>query len=146
MLTDLALGGRWPDLAREMRRLQQDMNRIFGGLRVAVPSEYPPVNVWVGADGAIVTAEIPGVAPDQIDITVHQDTVTLRGKREPAIPEKDVTVHREERVTGTFARTLVLPFRVDSEKAAARFERGILILELPRPQADKPRQIKITSA
>jgi HSP20 family protein len=146
MLTDLALGGRWPDLAREMRRLQEDMNRIFGGLRVAVPTEYPPVNVWVGADGAIVTAEIPGVAPDQIDITVHQDTVTLRGKREPAVPEKDATVHREERVTGTFARTLVLPFRVDSEMAAARFERGILILELPRPQADKPRQIKITSA
>src|SRR5678816_2867785 len=73
MLTDLALGGRWPDLARDMRRLQEEMNRTFGGFRFAVPAEYPPVNVWAGADGAIITAEIPGVAPDQIDITVHQD-------------------------------------------------------------------------
>lgn len=146
MLTDLALGGRWPDLARDMRRLQEEMNRTFGGFRFAVPAEYPPVNVWAGADGAIITAEIPGVAPDQIDITVHQDTVTLRGKREPAAPGKGATVHREERTVGAFARTLVLPFRVDSEKASARFERGVLILELPRPPADKPRQIKINPA
>lgn len=146
MLTDLALGGRWPDVAREMRRLQEDMNRMLGGFRVAVPTEYPPVNVWVGAEGAIVTAEIPGVAPDQIDITVHEDTVSLRGKRESALPDKEATVLREERGTGAFARTLVLPFRVDSEKAAARFERGVLVLELPRPAADKPRQIKISRA
>ena len=73
MLTDFALGGRWPDLARDMRRLQEEMNRAFGGFRLAVPAEYPPVNVWAGADGAIITAEIPGVAPDQIDITVLHD-------------------------------------------------------------------------
>jgi HSP20 family protein len=146
MLADLAFGARWPDMAREMRRLQEEVNRLFGGIRPAAAGEYPPVNVWVGANGAIVTAEIPGLASDQIDITVHQDTVTLRGKREPAVPDKEATVLREERESGAFARTLVLPFRVDAEKAAARFERGILVLELPRPAADKPRQIKITAA
>ena len=146
MLTDFAVGGRWPDIARDMRRLQDEMNRVFGGFRAAIPGEYPPINVWAGADGAIVTAEIPGIVPDQLDITVHQDTVTLRGKREAAVPAKDAAVHREERATGAFARTLVLPFRVDSEMVSARFERGILILELPRPPADKPRQIKINPA
>jgi HSP20 family protein len=133
-------------MAREMRRLQDDMNRMFGGLRFAPTAEYPPVNVWAGADGAIITAEIPGMAPDQIDIAVHQDTVTLRGQRQTSPPDRDATVHREERPIGAFARTVVLPFRVDSEKTSARFERGILIIELPRPPADKPRQIKITSA
>jgi HSP20 family protein len=76
---------------------------------------------------------------------VHQDTVTLRGKRDPEIMGgEDVIVHRQERAHGPFSRTVVLPFRVDADQVSARFDRGILILELPRPAADKPRRIAIT--
>ena len=57
---EYARGGRWPDLFGEMRRAQTEMNRLFGGLRYTAQEEYPPVNVWVGTEGAIVTAAIPG--------------------------------------------------------------------------------------
>jgi HSP20 family protein len=143
MLMEHANEGRRPDLLREIRRSQQDMNRFFGGLGFALRPELPPVKVWAGAEGAIITAEIPGVAPDQIDVTVYQDTVTFRGKRDPEKLGDDVLVHRQERVHGPFARTVVLPFRVDADKVAARFARGMLSLELPRPASDKPRQVKI---
>jgi HSP20 family protein len=70
----------------------------------------------------------------------------LRGQREPEQVGEDATVHRQERATGPFARTVVLPFRLDADKVSARFERGVLALSLPRPEADKPRQIKIASS
>jgi HSP20 family protein len=137
---------RVPDVLRDMRRAQEEMNRLFGGLRFVLRSEFPAVNLWTSPDGVIVTAQVPGVSPDQLDVTVHQDTVTLRGKREPETFEGEVVWHRQERPLGPFSRTLVLPFRVDADRVSARFERGVLILELPRPASDKPRQVKIAHA
>ena len=137
---------RLPDLFRDMRRAQDDMTRLFGGLRVALRTEFPAANVWANPDGAIVTAQVPGVQPDQLDVTVHQDTVTLRGRREPESIEGEVIVHRRERPYGPFTRTFILPFRVDADRVSARFNRGILSLELPRPESDKPRHVKISHA
>jgi HSP20 family protein len=146
MLREYAAAGRWPDLFRETRRAQDEMNRLFGGLRLAQRPEFPPVNVWAGGDATMITAEIPGVSSDQLEITVHQDTVTLRGKRDPEVVDPGAVTHREERAHGTFTRTVVLPFRVDADRVSARFDRGVLTLELPRPEADKPRQIKVAHA
>jgi HSP20 family protein len=145
MLRDYVMERRWPDLYREMRRTQEEMNRLFGGLRLAVRAEFPPVNLWAGPDRALVTVEVPGVSPEEIEITVHQDTVTLRGKREPEILE-DAVEHRRERMHGAFQRSIVLPFRVDADGVSARFDRGVVTLELPRPAADKPRQVKVARA
>jgi HSP20 family protein len=146
MLREYAAGSRLPDVFRDMRRTQEELNRLFGGLRFALRTEFPPVNVWASADGAIVRAQVPGVSPDQLDVTVHQDTVTLRGKREPEALDGDVVVHRQERPQGPFTRTLVLPFRVDADQVNARFDRGVLTLELPRPESDKPRKVRIGHA
>jgi HSP20 family protein len=143
MLRAYPAASRRPELFREVRRAQEDLGRLFGSLRFLPRAEFPPVNIWAGADGAVVKAEIPGVSPDQIDVTVHQDTVTLRGKREPEALDSDTIVHRQERPYGPFARAMVLTFRVDADRVAARFERGTLTLELPRPAADQPRRVKI---
>ena len=137
---------RLPDLFRDMRRAQDDMTRLFGGLRLGLRTEFPAANVWANPDGALITAQVPGVQPDQLDVTVHQDTVTLRGKRDPEPIEGEVIVHRRERPYGAFTRTFILPFRVDADRVSARFNRGILTLELPRPESDKPRHVKITHA
>jgi HSP20 family protein len=88
-------------------------------------------------------AEMPGISADQLDISVHQNTVTLRGKREAEVMGDDVRTIRRERMYGAFSRAVVLPFRIDPEKIAANLERGVLRLELPRPEDDKPRHIKI---
>jgi HSP20 family protein len=146
MLREYAAETRLPQIFRDMRRAQDEMNRFFGGLRFDFRSEFPAFNVWAGADGALVTAQVPGVSPDQIDITVHRDTVTLRGKRDPEEVGEEAVVHRRERPHGPFTRTIVLPFRVDANRVSARFERGILALELPRPEDDKPRHIKVANA
>jgi HSP20 family protein len=146
MLSEHSVTGRWPDFFRDMRRTQEQMNRLFRGLPLTVTAEFPPVNVWVNSDGAIVAAEVPGVKQDQLDITVYQNTVTLRGQRDAEPLAEDAIVHRRERATGQFARTVVLPFRLDADQVSARFERGVLTLALPRPATDKPRQIKIASS
>jgi HSP20 family protein len=143
MQTEYTTTGRWPDVFREMRRAQDEVNRIFGGLRFAARTEFPPVNIWAGEDKVILMAEMPGVSPDQVDVTVHQDTVTLRGKREPEAHGDDAVALRHERPHGAFVRTIVLPFRVDADKVAARFVQGVLTLDLPRPASDQPRQIKV---
>jgi HSP20 family protein len=146
MLGEYATAVRWPDVFRETRRVQDEMNRLLGGLRLPQSADFPPVNVWAGGDGTTVMAQVPGVNPDELDITVHQDTLTLRGKRDPEPQDDNTIVHRQERPLGPFTRTIVLPFRVDVDKVSARFDRGLLTLELPRPEADKPHHIKIARA
>ena len=76
-------------------------------------------------------------------ITIRRDIVTLRGNRPPEAVEQGAVVQPEERMHGAFARTIVLPFRVDADKASARFEHGVVSLTLPRPEDDKPHQIKV---
>jgi HSP20 family protein len=146
MLMEQESGGRWPDVLFAMRRAQDQMNRLFAGVSPALTEEFPAVNVWANPDGAVVMAQIPGVSTDQIEVTVHQDTVTLRGKRDPEQMDPDVIVHRQERPYGPFVRTVVLPFRVDADKVSASFSRGVLTLQAPRPESDKPRQVKIAHA
>ncbi|MBW8269622.1 Hsp20/alpha crystallin family protein [Caldovatus aquaticus] len=141
-------GSGWLDPLREMERMRQEMDRLFGELMPTLRREFPPMNIWAGENGVVVTAQVPGVRPDDLEITVHENTLTLKGRREPdpqaAAP--DVAYHRQERSYGSFARTVALPFRVDPEKVNARFDNGILTVELPRPEADKPRRIQVKKA
>jgi HSP20 family protein len=141
MLTEYTSRPQFSDLFREMQRRSSNADRLF--LRLAQPMDFPPANIWSSGDSAIVTAELPGVSPDKLDITIQQVTVTLRGTREPEVIGEGIIVHRQERPHGDFVRAIVLPFRVDAEKVSAHFVRGILRLELPRPEQDKPRKIKV---
>jgi HSP20 family protein len=143
MLREVPVQNRLPDLFQELRRTQTEMNRLVGGLRLQMRSRFPAGNVWAGEEGAIVKAEVPGVDPEQLDITLLQDTVTLRGKRDPEQLGEESIQLRAERVHGPFTRTVVLPFRIESDKVAAHLNLGVLTLELPRPAEDRPRQIKL---
>ena len=140
------LGG--PDPSRELRRLQDEMDRLMGALAPAARGAgagaggFPAVNVYAGPDGIAVVAELPGVEKDDLEVQAHQDTLTLRGARRPAA-EQPGAYHRRERRSGAFTRTVQLPYRVDPERIEARLENGVLRLSLPRPQEDKPRRIAI---
>jgi HSP20 family protein len=140
----------WPSTPwREMDRLRREMNRLFAGWPTAyrwraAPS-YPAMNVWTNEEGGVVTAELPGLAPEDIDISVQDDTLTLRGRREPDELEEGAAYHRRERGTGAFARTVQLPFRVEGDKVEATFEKGVLNISLPRAEEDKPKKIAIKS-
>ena len=128
---------------REMRHIQQEMERWS---RSAVaPQGFPAINVYAHHDGIVITAELPGVREDDLEITVHRDTVTLRGERQdPTNGAKGY--HRRERRSGTFGRTFSLPFQVDPEKVEAKLRNGILTVMLYRPEQDKPKRIRLSAA
>jgi HSP20 family protein len=135
----------WRDPLRELRRMQDEFDRVYG-TQARVSEEFPPLNLWTGEQGAVLTAALPGVEPDSLEITVHQDTLTLKGKRAPDTGEGDATFHRRERRHGTFGRTIALPFSVDSDHVEARLEDGILSLMLPRHESERPRRIEISKS
>lgn len=136
----------WGEPLAPLRRIQEEINRAFGEQRWAPPAEFPPINIWRGPDGIIVTAEIPGVSLDAVDLTVHQNTLTIKGRREPEAKEPEASFHRRERTFGSFSRTIALPFNVDPEQVKAAAQNGILTVKLPRPESDKPRKIKISQS
>jgi HSP20 family protein len=128
-----------------MRKMQayDDLNRMFGGLRFYTTPEFPMLNLWTSPDGAILAAEVPGVAPEALDVTVRRDTVTIRGTRPEEPVEEGGAWMRQERAHGAFARTITVPFPIDPDKSSAKFERGLVVLTLPRPESDKPHRIKV---
>jgi HSP20 family protein len=101
------------------------------------------MNVWANPDGAVVTAELPGVNPEDIDVSVVGETLTLTGSRTPEELKEGEKYHRRERGQGKFTRTFQLPFPVEADKVEAVFEKGVLHISLPRAEADKPKKISI---
>lgn len=141
MITRMLYGA---DALGNMRRLQDEMNRLQerGPTRAA---EHPAVNVFANQDGVILTAELPGVRSEDLDISIHRDFVTLSGDRRTETEEAR-GYHRRERRQGRFVRTLSLPFMVDPKKAEADLVDGVLTLELPRAEEDKPRRISVKTS
>lgn len=136
----------WRSPRRDVERLRREMNRLFTEWPMrarwgAAPS-YPAMNVWVDEESAVVTAELPGVDLEEIDISVEGDTLTLRGDR--WLDEQEgMTYHRRERRHGAFVRTFHLPFRVDASIVEATLRDGVLNLVLPRAAEDKPKKITV---
>ena len=131
------------DPFREMRRLQDEVNRLFQ-TAAAPRAGFPAINVYAHQDGVVLTAELPGVKQDDLDITVHRDTVTLRGERQDQ-PQGARAYDRRERGQGGFARTFGLPFQVDPEKVEAKLVDGVLTLTLQRHEQDKPKRIRVSA-
>jgi HSP20 family protein len=135
---------------REVEQLRREMNQLFEqldrGPRLSAATTYPAMNVWTNADGAVITAELPGMNADDLEISVQGDTLTLRGSRSAEEQGEGMTYHRRERGSGQFRRSFQLPFNVDPNKVEANYERGVLHIFLPRSEADKPRKIQVRSA
>src|SRR5574340_479234 len=109
----------------EVQNLRREMNRLFAGFDQEIGGEFPAINVWVGKDDAIVSADMPGVEIDKIDISVVRDSLTISGTREPIALGEGESYYRQERDYGRFTRTLQLPFEVEANKVEARYEKGI---------------------
>ena len=125
----------------ELRRMQGEMNRLFSGYAPAT-RDFPPINIWLGDNSVVVTSELPGITRDDVTLNLQEDVLTLEGTRRPP-QEENVNWQRRERAYGTFSRAVQLPFRVDSDKVQARFNNGILEIELERLEADRPKKIEI---
>jgi len=135
-----------PAYLAEVNRMQREMERLFGSAVPrrfrSVPS-YPALNVWTNEEGALVTAELPGLEAKDVEINVVGETLTLSGKREAEELSENTRYHRRERGCGEFTRSIELPFPVQAEKVEARLEKGVLQVTLPRAEEDKPRKITV---
>lgn len=137
---------RLPSIWREMNQLQDEMNRLFDTYqpsRFRTASGYPAVNIWSREDSIKVTAEVPGINPKDIEISVVGETLTLSGIRKPDELKEGARYHRHERGYGKFTRAIQLPYSIDANKVDAKFKNGVLDINLPRAEADKPKKITV---
>ncbi len=126
----------------ELKRLQRDMNRLFNGYSQGT-DVFPAINVWTSEENVVLSAELPGVDPESIDIEVRENVLILQGERKPEDLGSEAVCHRAERGVGRFSRSLRLPYEVENDKIKARFKNGVLNIELPRAESSKPRKIAI---
>jgi HSP20 family protein len=103
---------------------------------------FPAINVFQEGDNLVAILEVPGVDKADLEIQAKGDAIRISGKKAIAYPE-GVSLHRRERVTGTFDRTLTVPMQIDAEGIKAEYRDGVLALLMPRAEADKPRSIRI---
>jgi HSP20 family protein len=110
---------------------------------VASRSWMPPVDIQETEDGYRLTAELPGLTRDDINITMENNVLRLSGERKFEKDVKKESYHRIERAYGTFGRSFVLPQQVSSEKVEAAFKDGVLTVTVPKAEQAKPRKIAI---
>jgi HSP20 family protein len=128
-----------------MLTLNRAFDQAFGGSlgsRVWVPA----MDVAERGDAYIVLAELPGVSPDQVEVSFEQNVLTIRGTKPASFDvsnEGEVRVFAAERVDGSFERSVRLPEFVDADRIAARFENGVLTVTVPKAEAAQPRKITI---
>jgi HSP20 family protein len=125
------------------------LNRVFdqafganGGSRVWVPA----MDVAERADAYLVQAELPGVSPEQVELSFEQNVLTIRGTKPAgfdASTDGELRVFAAERVHGSFERSVRLPEFVDADRISARFDKGVLSVSVPKAEAAKPRKIQI---
>ena len=149
MLEIMSIGPRNPwTIFDELESLQSDMNRMLSGQEAArrAKAVYPPMNVWASAEGLTVDAEMPGVDPGEVEISVVGDELTLKGKVNVQDLPAGEALLRRERPSGEFARTLQLPFRAHAGGVKATCKNGIIRISIPRSEEEKPRKIAIETA
>jgi HSP20 family protein len=130
-------------LREAMNSLLQDSFVRPGGSPPQAGHAPLPLDVCETENAFVVKASLPGVKPDHVQITVHGDTLTIRGESKVEEEKKGEHWHLRERRLGTFQRALTLATPVNSDKAQADFEDGVLTLTLPKAESARPRQIKI---
>lgn len=135
---------------RDMRTLREAMDDLFEESfveprqRRIEPRERRlrlPLDVYTTPEEIVIVASLPGLTPDEVDITIDGDRLTIRGQLRP--PLENVDYLFQERAYGPFARTLTLNVPINADEADAVFENGVLTLSLPKAEESKPRTIQV---
>lgn len=143
---------RW-DPFREMVSLRDAFNGLLQESFVR-PGSLPdgagvltlPLDIAETAEAFVVRASVPGVRPEDVQVTVHGDTLTIQARSEQAEERKGEAWHLRERRTGTFRRSVSLSVPVDADRATAEHDHGVLTLTLPKAESAKPKQIRVGPA
>lgn len=133
--------GEFTPLRRAMDRLFEDT--MLRPSAAWVASEMPTIDLYETDDNLVLKATLPGVKPEDVDITVTGDTLVLKGEIKAEEDVKREGYYRKERRHGSFSRAISLPLLVEIDKAEALYENGILTLTMPKAEAIKPKAIKV---
>ena len=141
---------RW-DPYRDVIALQNRVNSLFrdmsgGDDPVAAASFVPAVDIYEDAQKVMLKLEVPGIDQKDLDVRVENHTLTVKGERKFEAEEKEQNFHRIERSYGSFFRAFTLPSTVETENVQARYNAGVLKLELKKKPEAQPKQIKIDVA
>jgi HSP20 family protein len=139
------------DPFRELRSLQDEMTRLFTGV---MPTSFnreemthgawaPSVDIYEDKDNFVVKAELPGMKKEDIDVSLHDGSLSISGERKSEEKVEDGEVYRSERYFGRFQRTVALPATVDAGKIKAQYQDGVLTVTLPKAEEAKPKQIDV---
>jgi HSP20 family protein len=129
-------------------QLRRGLDDVFERVTSGAPRRsrvFPPVNIYDSSEGFVLTAELPGLSADQVEISVEGNRMTLSGERRIEHPA-NAGKHRVERPTGSFRRVIDLPRDLDPEKAEAVCRHGILMIRIPRAEDQKPRRISVKAS
>jgi HSP20 family protein len=137
--------GELMTLRQAMDRLFDDDYRPFRWMSGGLDGPALPLDVTTSDDAVTIEAALPGIKPEDVDITVENGTVRISGKTADERKAEEGSYVVQEIRRGSFSRTVTLPNGVEPDKATATFEHGILRLEIPKAEQLKPRQIKISA-
>jgi HSP20 family protein len=124
------------------RALENRLDSDWLGTTTASMGTYPPVNVFQQGDDLVAIVELPGVNKEDLNIQAKENTIRIAGRKAVDYPE-NVSLHRRERLSGVFDRTLVVPMQIDPDRIKAEYNDGLLALFIPRAERDKPRTIEV---
>lgn len=127
---------------------RDELNRLFGGSAFepsldALNHWAPAVDVYEDKESVIVQAELPGLKKEEIEISLHENLLTIAGERKQESKEDSAAVSRSERYFGRFQRSVGLPKAVDASKVKAAYKDGLLTITLPKAEEARPRQIQV---
>lgn len=138
---------RWQPF-QELVSMRRDMDRLFDEFFSNPPTvgdmwSHPSIDLYQTDDEIVVKATLPGLDPDDLDIQITGDTLTLRGETKSEEEITEATYHLRERRQQTFSRSLRLPTTIIAEKAKAEMKNGVLTLSLPKAEETKPKVITV---
>ncbi|HEX8249388.1 MAG TPA: Hsp20/alpha crystallin family protein [Pyrinomonadaceae bacterium] len=145
------------DPFRDLRSLQDEVNRLFsmsfprggaaGGQDEVMRGAWTPsVDIYEGKDEIVLEAELPGMKPEDVDVSIENNIITIRGERRFEKKDESDNYHRVERSYGSFTRSFTLPRNVVGDQAKADFTNGVLHVSLPKREEEKARKIQISGA
>jgi|SRR5579884_100372 HSP20 family protein len=142
------LATRTPDVFDLTNRISRLLSDTLGGLDwqlrdSAAAAWVPPVDIVEEADAIRIMAEVPGVKPEDVKISVEGNVLTIHGTKQQVAEERTERVHRYERTYGVFERSFTLPATVDAGNIKATYEHGVLTVTLPKAEKARPRQIPV---
>ena len=131
---------------RMNRLFNETLGRVFGEEGARVGAWVPAVDIYQTEQNVVLKAELPGVDPNDVEATVHEGTLYLKGERKYEKEVKEEHYHHVERAYGSFARSFELPASIDEDKVQADFKDGVLTLTMPKREEAKAKKIKISVA